>query len=61
MKKKGKFVGGEFFDLRVEKEEYVILNKVTGELEKVCFDKYLDMVRKKDKDGVTVVKTGIIL
>ena len=39
----------------------LLLKIVTGELEKVCFDKYLDMVSKKDKDGVTVVKTGMIL
>ena len=49
------------FDLGAEKREYVILNRVTGELEKIHFDKYLDMISKKDKDGVMVVKTGIIL
>ena len=59
MKKKDKSIGGEFFDLEVEKEGYVIFNKITGELEKMHFDKYLDMVSERDEDGVMVVKTWV--
>ena len=54
--KRDKLRFGEYFDLELEKKGYVVFNKVTGELEKVDFDRFLDTVTGRNSNGGVIVR-----